>query len=88
MKEFTKILKNEAEKDTKKLRTSNNIKDSKRTSDQKYQSKCDRFHYFWKKWDTLYYKCETKTQEKIVCQVLQECINMMEGGLENETGRF
>ena len=88
MKEFTKYLKNEAEKDTKKLRTSNNTKDSKRTSYQKYQSKCDRFNYFWKKWDTLYYKCETKTQEKIVCQVLQECINMMERGFENETGRF
>ena len=88
MKEFTKYLKNEAEKDIKKIRVTNNTKDRERTSEQKYQSKCDRFNYFWKKWDTLYYKCETKTQEKIVCQVLQECVNMMEGGFENETGRF
>ena len=80
MKEFTKYLKNEAEKDTKKLRTTNNTKDSKRTSEQKYQSKCDRFKHYWIKWDTLYYKCETKTQEKIVCQVLEECVNMMKRG--------
>ena len=73
MKEFTKYLKNEAEKDTKKLRVTNNTKDRERTSEQKYQSKCDRFNYYWKKWDSLYYKCETKTQENSLPSFTRMC---------------
>lgn len=80
MKEFTKYLKTEAKIDTHKLRTTNNSKERKRTTEQNYQSKCDRFNHYWKKWDSLYYKCDTKSQEKIVCNVLQECINMMGRG--------
>lgn len=66
MKEFTKTLRNEYDKDFKALHSHNNSKISKRTPEQNAQAHNDKVNFLLKKWNELSGNAET-TVQKTMC---------------------
>ena len=62
MREFTRTLKAEAEKDIAKIYYHNNSKQRKRTGEQNTQAQSDKYWFYYKKWIDLRSKCDTKAQ--------------------------
>lgn len=78
MKEFTKTLKAEAEKDKAKIYYHNNSQRAKRTYEQNEQAKADKHNFYFKKWSDLRSKCETKAQIEC-CEDMLARINTILG---------
>ena len=70
MKESTRLLKAEAEKDISRIYSHNNSKLEKRTPEQNEQSRNARVSHFEKKWTRLLESCETVAQKKCCLDVL------------------
>ena len=79
MKEFTKYLKNEMDKDIKRITRRNHTKDNNRTQEQIEQSNNDKYNYYVDKWNgfVLDRKCETKTQYDICATMIDICIKYL-----------
>lgn len=70
MKEFTKTLRNEYDKDFKALHAHNNSKISRRTPEQNAQAHNDKVNFYLKKWNELLGNVETVTQKNICDKML------------------
>ncbi len=70
MKEFTRFLKDEAEKDIAKIYSNNNNKERKRSAEQNAQSLNDKSNFYKNKWTDLILKAETVAQKNICWDVL------------------
>lgn len=71
MRESTKILKAEMEKDIKKIQEKNNSKIKKRTNEQNRQVIEDKVKYYTDKWNELSKEAETETQKEYCKRVLE-----------------
>ena len=78
MKEFTRVLKTEAEKDISKIYYQNNNKRYNRNTEQNEQAKADKYWFYYKKWADLRSKCETKSQIEC-CEDMLARINTILG---------
>ena len=65
MKEFTRFLKEQQDKDFEAYRMHNNTKYAKRTSEQNEQALNDKRNYYKNKWENLKAQSETVAQKRI-----------------------
>ena len=75
MKEFTRILKAEAEKDKGAILNRNNSKTEKRRQRQIEQSRKDKFNYYNRKWSEYAEQAETDAQKEICKDMLYRVQN-------------
>ena len=70
MREFTKTLKNEREKDIMAIYAHNNSKIRKRTPEQNEQAYSDKSNFYLNKWNAFLEKAETVAQKNICNEIL------------------
>ena len=76
MRESTKLLKNEMNKDIWMLYAYNNSKSNKRTPEQKKQSRNDKVKFYKEKWEHKFRHAETNAQRKYCLNVLMRLQNI------------
>lgn len=83
MKEYTRMMKAEAQEDVRAIKTRNWSKWDNQTADERIQSIRDRRYYYREKWNRLWYSAETKAQKKYCDWVLENVNTFLGQDLEN-----
>lgn len=76
MRDYTRFLRNEKDKDIHLIWQHNNSKIAKRTPKQNEQAYHDKMNFYLNKWDKLLNKAETRAQ-KDICNRMINDINKM-----------